>query len=141
MLDEYFGRTDIECYFKSAKEYLDILPLAKWTKQRVLGKILSDSIRAIVYFMFRKEAIKSGVVLKNIFLRCQSLDCMLKRGEQVIVYTPVKQVREYYQLFGFQIPAVVSLLEMKKQLNDGTKLVLPTATPKHRGRPKKSTEK
>lgn len=138
MLDEYFGRTDIECYFKSAKEYLDILPIAKWTKKRVLGKILSDSIRAIVYFMFRKEAIKSGVVLKNIFLRCQSLDCMLKGGEQVIVYTPVKQVREYYQLFGFQIPAAVSLLEIKKQLNDGKKLTLSTASPKRRGRPKKS---
>jgi len=49
LLIEYFARTDIEGVFKTAKNYLDLLPLAKWTDTTVRGKILSDMIATPIY--------------------------------------------------------------------------------------------
>ncbi len=47
MLWLYFGRTDIEVVFKTGKEYLELLPLSKWTEATVRGKILDDIVSMI----------------------------------------------------------------------------------------------
>ncbi|HAF84851.1 MAG TPA: hypothetical protein DCG32_00460, partial [Sphaerochaeta sp.] len=43
-LDDYFGRTRIETVFKTSKEYLNLLPLSKWSDLTVRGKLLCDII-------------------------------------------------------------------------------------------------
>lgn len=47
VLGRYFGRTEIESVIKTSKEYLQLLPLRKWTDEAVRGKILSDIIATI----------------------------------------------------------------------------------------------
>ena len=66
LLTEYFGRTDIEVVFKTGKEYLNLLPLSKWTDQTVRGKILHDIINTICLLMLRKELLQSG---RSVLLR------------------------------------------------------------------------
>ena len=53
LLDNYFDRTDIETVFKTSKEYLELLPLSKWTDDTVRGKILHDIINTIVLLKLR----------------------------------------------------------------------------------------
>lgn len=55
LIDRYYGRTEIEKVFKTAKTYLNILPISKWTDTTVRGKILSDIIATTVYLLVRKK--------------------------------------------------------------------------------------
>ena len=48
-LDWYFGRIDIEEFFKTSKGYISLLSLSKWNDTTVRGKILLDIIRTCVY--------------------------------------------------------------------------------------------
>ena len=80
LLDEYFGRTEIEGVFKTAKTYLDLLPLRKWTDQTVRGKILSDIINTIVVLSLRKHLAEAGISLTELFGKTQSLMCMRDKG-------------------------------------------------------------
>ena len=109
LLSEYFGRTDIEVVFKTSKEYLDLLPLSKWTDQTVRGKILHDIINTIVLLLLRKSLKQSGRSTSEIFGRCQSLMCSKNSRGIVSVETPNKQVKEYYKLFQIPIPAHVEM--------------------------------
>ncbi len=109
LLSEYFGRTDIEVVFKTSKEYLDLLPLSKWTDQTVRGKILHDIINTIVLLMLRKQLNHSGRSTSEIFGRCQGLMCSKNSKGIVNVETPSKQAKEYYKLFQIPVPAYVEL--------------------------------
>lgn len=109
LLSEYFGRTDIEVVFKTSKEYLDLLPLSKWTDQTVRGKILHDIINTIVLLMLRKQLNHSGRSTSEIFGRCQGLMCSKNSKGIVNVETPSKQAKEYYKLFKIPVPAHVEL--------------------------------
>ena len=107
LLSEYFARTDIEVVFKTAKEYLDLLPLSKWTDTTVRGKILHDIINTTSLLLFRKNIKQSGFSTSEIFGRCQSLMCCRRKDGTVTVETPSKQVKEYYKLIGITVPAHV----------------------------------
>ena len=109
LLTEYFGRTDIEVVFKTSKEYLDLLPLAKWTDQTVRGKILHDVINTICLLELRKQLLPSGRSVSEIVGRCQSLMCFRNSKGIVTVETPSKQVKEYYKLLNLNVPAHVDL--------------------------------
>ena len=109
LLSEYFGRTDIEVVFKTSKEYLDLLPLSKWTDQTVRGKILHDIINTIVLLMLRKQLKHSGRSTSEIFGKCQGLMCSKNSNGVVNVETPSKQAKEYYKLFQIPVPAHVEL--------------------------------
>ena len=109
LLSEYFGRTDIEVVFKTSKEYLDLLPLSKWTDRTVRGKILHDIINTIVLLMLRKQLKHSGRSTSEIFGRCQALMCSKNSNSVVNVETPSKQAKEYYRLFQIPVPAHVEL--------------------------------
>lgn len=63
ILDSYFARADIETVFKTGKEYLDILPIEKWTAERLKGKLFSDIIEEIVFLFLRKELLGVGIAL------------------------------------------------------------------------------
>ena len=114
LLSDYFGRTDIEVVFKTSKEYLDLLPIGKWTDQAVRGKILYDIIDTIVLLELRKKLASSGRSTSEIFGKCQSLMCRKNAEGIVIVEPPNKQVKEYYSLFGTSVPADVDLSEFIK---------------------------
>ena len=116
LLTEYFGRTDIEVVFKTSKEYLDLLPLSKWTDITVRGKILHDIIDTIALLLFRKTMKPSGLSTSEIFGRCQSLMCSNNRQDIVTVETPSKQVKQYYKLSGVKIPAHIKVEAYRKSI-------------------------
>ena len=107
LLKEYFSRTTIEMVFKTQKEYLDLLPLSKWTDLTVRGKILSDIINTIVLLSFRKEVKEGGYSTSEIIGAAQSLMCFRNRDGMVTVETPGKKVKQYYKLSGIEVPAHV----------------------------------
>ena len=107
LLSDYFGRTDIEVVFKTAKEYLELLPLSKWTDTTVRGKILHDIINTTALLLLRRAMRESGLSTSEIFGKCQSLMCCRKKDGTVTVETPCKQVKEYYKLLGLKVPAHV----------------------------------
>lgn len=109
LLSEYFGRTDIEVVFKTSKEYLDLLPLSKWTDQTVRGKVLHDIMNTIGFLMLRKSLVQSGRSTSEIFGKCQALMCYRNNKGIVTVETPSKQVKEYYKLLHFTVPAHIEM--------------------------------
>ena len=104
MLDEYFGRTRIECVFKTAKEYLQLLPLGKWTFETVSGKLLSDSISTIVYLMMQKKLDGSKIAMTRLMGQTQSLMCMKTRDNVIRVETANKQAKAVFKAMGIAVP-------------------------------------
>ena len=119
LLSEYFGRTDIEVVFKTSKEYLDLLPLSKWTNQTVRGKILHDIIDTIAFLMFRKSLTHSGRSTSEIFGKCQALMCSRNSKGIVTVETPSKQVKEYYRALNLTVPAHVEMRKFSTSIMKG----------------------
>ena len=109
LLSEYFSRVDIETVFKTSKEYLDILPLSKWTVQTVRGKILHDIISTIVLLMLRKSVDHAGISISELLGKIQSLMCFRNNSGLVTVETPCRQVKDYYQLLATDVPAHVKI--------------------------------
>ena len=117
MLSEYFGRTNIECVFKTGKEYLDLLPLSKWTDETVRGKILQDIVSMTGFLMLRKSMAGSGLSISEIFGKCQSLMCFRNSQDTVTVETPCKQVKAYYKLFNMEVPAHVKVNDIRRKIH------------------------
>jgi len=109
LLTNYFERTQIEIAFKTSKEYLEMLPLSKWTDETVRGKILHDIIDTIIVLNLRRVVDSSRRSLSEIYGKTQSLMCMLGRDQIVTVETPNKQVRNYYELLNLKVPSHVDL--------------------------------
>ena len=115
LLTQYFGRCEIETVFKTSKEYLDILPLSKWTDTTVRGKILSDIINTIVLLLFRKKMNPSGHSTTEVYGKTQSLMCLKDRNGMVTVETPSKQVKGYYKILGIEVPAHVEVESFREK--------------------------
>ena len=115
LLTEYFGRTEIETVFKTSKEYLDLLPLSKWTDTTVRGKILGDIISTIALLNFRKCLSETGYSVSEIFGKTQSLMCCRAKNGNVTVETASKQVNEYYELFDVTVPSHVKVEAFRHQ--------------------------
>lgn len=88
MLDEYFGRTRIETVFKTGKEYLELLPLSKWNRTTVLGKLLSDIISTILYLELLKSLKEKGMSVTKLLGTTSSLMCMKKKDGIIEVEIP-----------------------------------------------------
>ena len=136
-LDEYFGRTHIENFFKDSKEGRRLLPLCKWDDRSVRGKILSDMISTILYTLFRKEMSeakcrysegekKKGrkpkdllplnqITVSEVLSGCSTLMCM-KDGDTVYIDTPMKEVKEYFGFFGITIKGSMTMDEIRSEL-------------------------
>ena len=112
MLDRYFCRTHIENVFKTSKEYLDLLPLRKWSDQTVKGKILSDTISTILLLRIREKSPRR-ISTTGLFGKLSSL-MSFKKGNNIIVETPNRQVKDLLALFALQAPAFVSLGDLRK---------------------------
>ena len=109
MLDRYFGRTRIECVFKTGKEYLDILPLNEWTVECVKGKILNDAISLILYLGLRRALAGSSYSVPEVLSRYRSLQCILGQEGVINVEAPNSHVKKIYAQFNMQVPARMSL--------------------------------
>lgn len=116
LLSQYFCRTEIETVFKTSKEYLDLLPLKKWTDETVRGKILQDIINTIVLLQMRKEYVQSGISINEIAGKPQSLMCNKNQNGLVNVETANKKTKEYYQLRGIDIPSNVRVDSFKHKV-------------------------
>ena len=113
MLDEYYGRTDIEGIFKTSKEYLDLLPLSKWTDQTVRGKILNDIIATIVFLQIRRKLTKIGISMTKLIGKTQSLMCIKKADGTIMVEVPNKQVRQFYKDLDITVPTSFKLEQFR----------------------------
>lgn len=118
VLDDYFGRCEIESVFKTSKEYLELLPLSKWTDLTVRGKILHDIIDTIVVLLLRKEMDSSGISTSELYGKTQALMCFRNSAGMVTVETPSKQVKQYYNLIHTDVPAHVEISSFKKDILD-----------------------
>jgi hypothetical protein len=104
LLSSYFERVEIETVFKTSKEYLDLLPLSKWSDRTVRGKILSDIIDTIVLLELRKKIDGTSISISELMGVTQSLMCFRSSSGMVTVETANKKTREYYQLFRSAVP-------------------------------------
>ena len=116
LLSQYFCRTEIETLFKTSKEYLDLLPLKKWTDETVRGKILHDIINTIVLLNLRKEYVPNGTSINEIAGKTQSLMCNRNRNGIVNVETANKKTKEYYKMIGIEIPSNVRISSFKHKV-------------------------
>ena len=112
MLDRYFGRTQIETVFKTAKEYLNLLPLCKWTAERVRGKILNDIIALILYLKMRESLKGTPYSMTEVITCSQSLMCF-KDHDTVMIEKPKKQLSDISKDMGLKIPTSVSLSDYR----------------------------
>ena len=113
-LDRHFGRMDIESFFKTSKEYLSLLPLSKWTRETINGKLLNDMISTIVYLKIRKAISKTGLTMSKLFGRASSLMCTKKKDGTIIVEEANKQVKEIFKAAGVKIPSSLDLEEFEE---------------------------
>lgn len=110
ILDDYFGRSRIESFFKNSKKYLKLLPLCKWSDTTVRGKILSDVITAIVKLNMLQMRKSSELSMSSVIGKCQSLFCIKdSKTNKVFIEKPNKQVRECYENFGITVPGELDL--------------------------------
>lgn len=115
-LDDYFGRTRIETVFKTSKEYLNLLPLSKWSDLTVRGKLLSDIISTIALLQLRNMLSGPGISTCKLIGKTQSLMCTKKRDGTVIVEVPNKQVKDFYHELKVKVPASVNLETFKAEI-------------------------
>ena len=113
-LERYFGRMDIESFFKTSKEYLSLLPLSKWTRETIEGKLLNDIISTIVYLKMRKALSGTGLSMSKLFGRASSLMCTRKKDGTVIVEEANRQVKEIFKAAGIRIPSSMNLEEFEE---------------------------
>ena len=113
-LERYFGRMDIESFFKTSKEYLSLLPLSKWTRETIEGKLLNDMLSTIVYLKIRKALSGTGLSMSKLFGRASSLMCTRKKDGTVIVEEANRQVKEIFKAAGIKIPSSMNLEEFEE---------------------------
>jgi len=116
LLSDYFSRTSIESVFKTCKDYLDLLPLSKWTDSTVRGKILYDIIGTIGLLQLRKSLSSTAMSTTEMFGKTQSLMCSISKQGMITIETPNKQVKEHYGALNVEIPAHLDVSSYKKKL-------------------------
>lgn len=111
ILEDYYGRIEIEMVFKTAKEYLKLLPLKKWNNDAVRGKILTDMINCIVYLFMRKELnLNDRLSIPDLIGSTQSLMCFKDNDNKVYIEYPNKKTKEYYKvLLNASIPSSIDI--------------------------------
>ncbi len=109
LLSRYFCRTQIEGIFKTAKEYLQLLPLSKWTDVTVRGKILHDIINEIIFLELRRSMETTGISMNRLFGKTQSLMCFKNKDNIAIIEVPNKTVKQFYKLLDIEVPNRVDI--------------------------------
>ena len=115
ILDNYLGRVEIESLFKTAKEYIGLLPLSKWTEQRIKGKILLDIICTNILLDIRNIINKDNISVSELWGTLQSLMCFSESKNNIRVETPNKKVKLYYQYLEDPLPPETIDLQKVRQ--------------------------
>ena len=107
----------------------ELLPMGHWSFAE-MQEAFGWDISRYVYFggypgsaayagnevRWRKYMRQSGLSTSEIIGRFQSLMCCRKKDGTITVETPNKQVKEYYKLFGFNVPAHVKEESCRKEI-------------------------
>ena len=94
-LARYFGRMDIESFFKTGKEYLSLLPLSKWTRETIDGKLLNDILSTIIYLKMRKALAGTGITMTRLFGRMKSEMFYGRNFAGVTIETFIQIINDY----------------------------------------------
>lgn len=111
LLSRYFCRTEIEGVFKTSKEYLELLPLSKWSDQTVRGKILHDIINTIIFLKLRQVTETTGISVSRLLGKTQSLMCFKNQYGEVLVEVPNKKVKQFYKVMKTSVPSSVNIAQ------------------------------
>lgn len=116
LLSKYFGRTHIETIFKTSKEYLNLLPLKKWTDQTVRGKILADIIGTIIVLEMRKKKQDDPVAITQIMNHAKSITCCRDNNGEVTIETPNRQARENLKKLDLVVPGYLTISDYRDSI-------------------------
>ncbi|MDD7536704.1 MAG: hypothetical protein SPK48_05390 [Bullifex sp.] len=101
VLSVYFSRTLIESYFKTAKTYLDLLPLSKWSDLTVRGKILNDMVASVIYVGMRNKANADGKSMTDLLGPLGgNMAIVTGKESRILVDTPSTKVKNLRKIFG-----------------------------------------
>lgn len=115
MLDDYFGRTEIETAINTGKEYLELLPLNRHHEATVHGKMLQDVIVLIAYMMVRRRVLPTTRSVSDTIYDMRSVMCF-RSGDDITVEHVNRQARESMALFGASAPAHISIAEYRRSM-------------------------
>ena len=121
-LIEYRGRTQIESFFRDAKTCAKFLPVGKWSKETVLGKIFHDVIETTIYREYRKRIAPTNMTMSSLIVNLDSWDCFQVDGSLLEIKTPKLQVREILAALGYSVPAHIDLNDLRKEIIEGTEM-------------------
>ena len=113
-LDLYFGRMDIEALFKTLKEYIHILPIKKWTKQAVKGKVMNDMIALLFEQECRAAIAPLAEDLPKWFSTLTAIETTLTKEELLTIDTPPRQIREAYESLDIPLAGHISIDDLRK---------------------------
>lgn len=97
ILEDYFNRVSIEQVFKTAKEYLDILPLSKWNAERVMGKLLSDMITLTLFMPARKAVNGKDYAMTRVLGGLESSMALICSDGTIHPEYKDKKAKEYFK--------------------------------------------
>lgn len=118
-LVEYRGRAHIETFFRDGKAYLRILPISKWNKETVIGKIFHDVIETIFYRAYRKRVSTVGMSMSSLLVYMESWECFQVDKNLLELKTPRLQVREILEKLGYTVPGHIDLNGLKAEIFEG----------------------
>ena len=140
-LTEYRGRTHIETFFRDGKTYLSILPIAKWNKSTVLGKILHDVIETTFYREFRKQVASLSVTMSTLLTDLNSWECVKIDDEVIELKTPSADVRRYFEELEHPVTGHIALPDWRNMIFKGIKMPEEPVTRKAKKAGRKSAVK
>ena len=116
-LDAYFSRTGAEQVFKTAKDHLRLLPIAKWTETAMRGKVLHDVICTVATLQVRKAVADAGRCWSptDLWGKSSSPVC-LGNGPALVPGTPNRQCRQRFEGLGFKVPAKVDVASYRRDV-------------------------
>lgn len=116
-LDAYFSRMEIESVFKTAKDHLRLLPIAKWTEVAMRGKVLHDVVCTIALLQVRKAVAAAGRAWSptDLWGKTSSLMCF-RSGPSLVLETPSRQCRQRFEGLGYKVPAKVDVASYRREV-------------------------
>ena len=118
-LAEYLDRAKIESFFKEPKSYLRALPIAKWSKEAVLGKVLNDVVETIAYRALRLEMRGTKVPVNRVLADLGSVECARLEDDIAGVLTSKRQARQELADLGIVVPGHMDLSELRALAMEG----------------------
>ncbi len=116
---EYRGRAHIETFFRDGKAYLRILPISKWTKETITGKIFHDVLQMIFYRCYRKSVANTHLPMSKLIVRMNSWQCIRTGKTTLETWPPKKQVRETMEKLGYAALSLYDIEEMREEILEG----------------------